>query len=123
MVKLEHKQLPPKIYTLKGWINLVDEEELDTIFERILQNSEFRILNFSSHKFPVNGYTAFWLLAESHLAIHTFTDSRVTYIELSSCNFEKAKIFKKLSEELKYKITWDNNIVCCEPALIKTEQF
>ncbi len=121
MVKLEHKQLSPKIYNLKGWINLVDEEELDNLFKRILQNAAFKILNCSSYKFPVNGYTAFWLLAESHLALHSFTDSGFTYIELSSCNFEKAKIFKKLSEELKYEVNWDHNILCCEPAFIKTE--
>ncbi|MEL7222709.1 MAG: S-adenosylmethionine decarboxylase, partial [Bacteroidota bacterium] len=36
--------------------------------------------------FEPQGWTGIWLLAESHLAIHTFPEARKTYIELSSCN-------------------------------------
>ena len=38
------------------------------------------------HSFQPQGYTAIWLLAESHFAIHTFPEENKTYIELSSCN-------------------------------------
>lgn len=31
------------------------------------------------------GYTAMFLLSESHLAIHTFPERGKTYIELTSC--------------------------------------
>ncbi len=120
MANIKHKQLPPKIFNLKGWVDIVDEEKLNNLFEQILLKAEFKILNFSSHQFPVNGYTAFWLLAESHLALHTFSDDKVTYIELSSCNYEKTTIFKELTDEIMNVVNWDQDIVCCEPALINT---
>ncbi len=120
MEKIQHKKLPPIVYNLKGWIELVDEIKLKEIFNRLLNNADFNILNYSSHQFPVNGFTAFWLLAESHLALHTFTENGSTYIELSSCNLEKAKIFKNLTDELKFDVNWDNEIESSEPMLINS---
>ncbi|MCW3787518.1 S-adenosylmethionine decarboxylase [Plebeiibacterium sediminum] len=120
MENIQHKQLPPIVYNLKGWIELVDEIKLKDIFDALLNQSDFKILNYTSHQFPVNGFTAFWLLAESHLALHTFTENGYTYIELSSCNQGKAKNFKKLTEELKFDVNWDEEIASSEPILIKT---
>ena len=37
------------------------------------------------HYFTPYGYTALFLLAESHFALHTFPEENKTYIELSSC--------------------------------------
>jgi len=115
MAEIQYKQLSPKIYSLKGWIELIDEGKLNLIFKNILQEAGFNILNFHSHQFPVNGYTAFWLLAESHLALHSFAENSVTYIELSSCNPEKTKNFQELSNALDYQIFWDCEIECSEP--------
>ena len=105
----------PEIVNLKGWITLIDEEQLKTIFESVLIQAEFTILNFHSHSFPENGYTAFWLLAESHLAIHTFTENQVSYIELSSCNYKKTNIFKLLCDKLEGKVSWDGEIQVTKP--------
>ncbi|MCG8579186.1 MAG: S-adenosylmethionine decarboxylase, partial [Bacteroidales bacterium] len=86
------------------------------IFGEQLKNARFKILNFSDHHFPLNGYTAFWLLAESHLALHTFTDKGWCYIELSSCNKEKALHFKETCEMLPHALKWNNELeeLCCE---------
>ncbi len=120
MENIQHKQLPPMVYNLKGWIELVDEIQLKDIFNGLLNQSDFKILNYSSHQFPVNGFTAFWLLAESHLALHTFTEHGCTYIELSSCNLDKAMNFKKLTEELKFDVNWDEEIKSSEPVLMNS---
>ena len=37
------------------------------------------------HYFEVQGYTALWLLSESHFALHTFPEEHKMYIEISSC--------------------------------------
>ncbi|MCW3805002.1 S-adenosylmethionine decarboxylase [Plebeiibacterium marinum] len=113
--KLEYIKLEPEIVNLKGWIQLVDEGELRAVFENTLKQSGFTILDYNAHRFPVNGYTAFWLLAESHLAIHTFTESNVTYIELSSCNQSKTNIFKSLCEKMDYNLNWDDEIKVTKP--------
>ncbi|GAF01428.1 S-adenosylmethionine decarboxylase [Saccharicrinis fermentans] len=115
MKEIQHKHLPPQIFNLKAWVVLVDESQLQKIFSDILSRAGFNVLDYSSHQFPVNGFSAFWLLAESHLAIHTFTNSGWCYVELSSCNKEKAFRFKELVKEALVKVTWDDEIKCSEP--------
>ncbi len=121
MNNIQHKNIPPEIHNLKGWIQLVDENILKDTFSGILTSAGFTVLDFSSHQFPVNGYTAFWLLAESHLALHTFTESGWCYIELSSCNSSKTKSFKQITSKLNYLIHWDEKIHISEPEIQKTE--
>ena len=120
MKNIQHKELPSQIFNLKGWINLVDENQLKEVFTYVLEQSGFTILNYSSHQFPINGFTAFWLLAESHLALHTFTESGWCYIELSSCNFEKTNKFRTLTEKQKSIVKWDVDIQKSEPFLKQT---
>ncbi|CAL2075620.1 S-adenosylmethionine decarboxylase [Tenacibaculum sp. 190524A02b] len=93
-----YKHIQPNIYNLQEWISETNPEVLKTTFEKILKQSKFTILAFNEHYFEQQGYTCFWLLGESHLAIHTFPESKKTYIELSSCNQEKLQIFKNLMQ-------------------------
>ena len=102
--------LPPQIFNLKGWIQLTGPNELQHIFDETLIRCGFKVLNFSSHQFPLNGYTALWLLAESHLAVHTFSSSGWTYIELSSCNKDKAMHFISFCQQVKYTIRWEHGV-------------
>lgn len=82
-----------KIYNYKTWIEETDPTKLKHIFENMLLESGFDILNHVEHFFKPYGYTSVWLLSESHLAIHTFPERNRTYIELSSCNEEKNERF------------------------------
>lgn len=91
---IEHKDLPPVIFGLRFWVEQVDPAFLKSTFNNLLADAKFKVLNFSEHFFPVQGYTAIWLLAESHLALHTFPNNGWTYIELSGCNREKTDNFK-----------------------------
>lgn len=110
MSSIEPVNLPPQIFNIKGWINLTEANELQSTFDDVLNESDFKVLNFSAHQFPLNGYTALWLLAESHLAVHTFNSSGWTYIELSSCNKRKAKIFITLCQALNHQIRWEHDV-------------
>ncbi len=74
------------INNYKIWINEVEPGILVPKIEEILNKSNYSILNFIEHKFEPYGYTCMWLLAESHLAIHTFPEEGSSYVELSSCN-------------------------------------
>lgn len=69
-----------------GWIAETNPAQLKVLFEQMLRDSGFGVLNFMEHAFQPQGWTGIWLLAESHLAIHTFPEADKTYIELSSCN-------------------------------------
>ncbi len=93
-----------KIYNLKFWISECNPKFLRDFFQDKLTKVKFNILLFNEYHFPEKGYTCFWLLAESHLAIHTFPESNKTYIELSSCNKEKLDLFNEIVKDNVQKI-------------------
>jgi len=92
-----YKKVAANIYSFKDWVNTTDPNYLKEHYEALLLKSGFTLLQFSEHHFEEQGYTCFWLLGESHLAIHTFPESNTTYVELSSCNEEKLAYFKNNS--------------------------
>jgi len=74
------------IYNYRVWVEEVEPSVLKESFDAVLIESGFTVLNFMEHSFEPQGYTAIWLLGESHFALHTFPEENKTYIELSSCN-------------------------------------
>ena len=64
------------------------DHHLKTDVEKLIVNSGFTVLKFIDHVFEPQGYTALWLLAESHCALHTFPEEQKAYLEISSCNSE-----------------------------------
>ena len=75
-----------EIYNIKGWVRETDPIKLKNTYSDLLELSGFDILNFQDYYFKPIGWTGLWLLGESHLAIHTFPEENICYIELSSCN-------------------------------------
>lgn len=96
---MEYKFIKPVIYNYQVWVEQTDSDMLSTTLEAILQESGYTVLNRVVHFFPVQGYTCLWLLAESHLAVHTFPESNRSYIELSGCNEEMSKCFITIFNE------------------------
>jgi S-adenosylmethionine decarboxylase len=88
-----YKHTEANIYSRKFWTVCTEPEELRNTFERVLKEVDFTIVLFNEHHFTAQGYTCFWLLGESHLAIHTFPESGKSYVELSSCNKIKRDLF------------------------------
>jgi len=74
-----------QMYNYSSWINETDPIILKTKFENQLIKSGFGIISIQEKFFTPFGYTAIFLLSESHFAIHTFPEENQTYIELSSC--------------------------------------
>lgn len=82
-----------RIWNHSEWVSECDPEVLMAHYEGILRRAGFGILEVTQHHFQPQGFTALFLLCESHFAIHTFPEEGRTYIELSSCNlpyFERA---------------------------------
>lgn len=67
-------------------------------FNLLLTVAGFKIINYMEHRFEPQGFTAIWLLAESHFAIHTFPECGSIYIELSSCNLDMFIAFVAYAE-------------------------
>jgi S-adenosylmethionine decarboxylase len=85
-----------EIFETSLWIEEIEPELLKELFSSLLKRSEFTILNFTDHHFSPYGYTALWLLGESHFAIHTFPEKQRSYIQLSSCSKEMFDTFLEL---------------------------
>jgi len=73
-------------------------------FSQLLKDSGFTILRFVDWKFLPFGYTALWLLAESHFALHSFPEEEKVYVELSSCNAEYYERAAALLDQLEQAV-------------------
>ena len=93
---ISKKAYKAKVYSYKKWIPITDSAELFKIFDDALMESGHTIIDFVDHNFKPQGYTALWLLSESHFAVHSFPEHNMTYIELSSCSKKAFIKFKKI---------------------------
>lgn len=77
-----------EIWNKNGWIKETNPEIIKNYYTNLLKKCGFKVLSFVEHEFNPFGYTALWLLGESHFAVHTFPEENKAYYELSSCNRE-----------------------------------
>lgn len=87
-----------RIWNHRSWIGETNPDRLRDQFEDLLQRAGFGLVGFSEAHFKPQGYTAVWLLAESHFALHTFPEEGRSYCELSSCNRKKFATLIELIE-------------------------
>ena len=73
------------MFNYQNWVEETNPFELRKKYDNQLKESRFGVLSFIEYNFEPEGYTALWLLSESHFAIHTFPEEGKSYIELSSC--------------------------------------
>lgn len=101
-----------KIYNYRFWLSLTDSKLLKSQLDQMLRRSGYGIMNFSEHFFQPQGYTAMWLLSESHLALHTFPEEGRSYVELSGCSAEMNEQFVRLThQEWKSVILEEQNAI------------
>lgn len=84
-----------QIHNYSSWIEETNPVKLFDFFMIKLNDAGFGVENVIEKHFSPQGYTALFLLSESHFAIHTFPEERKTYIELSSCIKNPFDIFIK----------------------------
>lgn len=88
--------MPAQMHRHHFWEPTHIPAEIKAKYDKLLPASGFQVLNFMEHHFSPQGYTAIWLLAESHLAVHTFPEDGRTYVELTSCHAGKQAQFIQL---------------------------
>lgn len=103
-MEIENKYISANIYSLNRWLKISESEAVKELCLDCLEKSGYIAIGFLEQHFPNGGYTALWLLAESHLAVHTFPESHKTYLELSGCNEAKTKAFETALEAYPYSI-------------------
>jgi S-adenosylmethionine decarboxylase len=87
-----------QMFNYQNWIEETNPFELRKKYDDQLRESGFGVLSFMEYSFEPQGYTALWLLSESHFAIHTFPEEGKSYIELSSCIEKQYLKFTELEE-------------------------
>jgi S-adenosylmethionine decarboxylase len=77
---------------------LRDRERVVGLLERVVADCDLRVVGAPAvHAFPApGGVTALFLLAESHLACHTFPESGVATINLYCCRARSAPDWRAL---------------------------
>ena len=90
-----------KIWNYSGWITDTNPEAIRSFFQQVLVDSGFNVLCCVDHYFQPFGYTALYLLSESHFAVHTFPEENKSYIELSSCN---GRYFDNFVSRVQHKV-------------------
>jgi S-adenosylmethionine decarboxylase len=88
-----------QMFNYQNWIEETNPFELRKKYDTKLKESGFGVLSFVEYNFEPEGYTALWLLSESHFAIHTFPEEGKSYIELSSCIEKQYINFMELEGE------------------------
>ena len=73
------------MHNYSSWVDKTSPAVLKDKFTNLLKECGFGIVSFTEKHFSPFGYTALFLLSESHFAIHTFPEEEKSYIELSSC--------------------------------------
>ena len=82
-----------KMNNWRGWVSETSPDVLIARYKALLEESGFNIVDECYKFFSPHGFTALFLLSESHFAIHTFPEENKTYLELSSCIDEPFEVF------------------------------
>lgn len=63
----------------------LDKQAAEALLSQIAQTLGYTILKKASHAFSPGGVTAFLLLSESHISLHTWPESGFATIEMVTC--------------------------------------
>ena len=88
-----------KINNWSAWVPECRPDILVAKYKTLLTECGFTIRRELCEFFSPYGFTALFLLSESHFAIHTFPEEGKTYIELSSCIDRPFELFVKRCTE------------------------
>jgi len=62
-----------------------DQDKLHKCLETCCKQAKVTMLKFDYVKFENGGYTAFALLAESHISIHTYPEYKSIFLDVFTC--------------------------------------
>lgn len=92
-----------KMVTADIWVLVMPSwEKLNWICEKALKASNMTVVNRTSHQFEPQGTTAVWILAESHMAIHTYPEEKFMAVDVFTCGNEgdPGGVIEALTEHL-----------------------
>lgn len=83
---MKDKTLIANVYEIKN-IDLISHvDNIIPLLDLIVNKCHLNVIEKCSYQFEPCGVTAIYLLAESHLSIHTFPEDKRVRIDLYCCN-------------------------------------
>jgi S-adenosylmethionine decarboxylase proenzyme len=73
------------IKNIKNHNLLNDPQQLTQLLDHICKTYDYTILQISKHEFEPQGFTAVYLLSESHISIHTYPENNYVAIDIYTC--------------------------------------
>jgi len=93
-----------KLVTADLWteFDLNDWPKLREMCEAALDKSNMTVVKVTAHKFVPQGVTAVWILAESHMAVHTYPEEGFVAVDVFTCGNEgdPGAVIVELSKKL-----------------------
>ena len=79
-------------------LELLDNpDKITEILNKICKEYDFKILNKLEHIFTPQGFTIIYLLAESHISIHTFPENNYFAFDIYTCReYENNSIYEEI---------------------------
>jgi len=74
---------------------LDDETTVRTCISRLVDRAGLTPLGETSHRFTPQGFSMATLLAESHLAVHTWPEDGTAYVTLTTCRTPSSGTFEQ----------------------------
>ena len=68
--------------------SMPDWKVLEKVCEEALLRSKMHVVDRMFHKFVPQGETSIWLLAESHMAVHTYPEKNFIALDIITCGNE-----------------------------------
>ena len=83
---------------------LNNDKKIKAILSKAAKIANYNVITIASHKFERNGVTAFALLSESHISIHTWPELGYAAIDIFTCGDKNPKAaFNEIKSALKLK--------------------
>lgn len=87
------------ISNIKDNSKLMYQNDSIIIMDKIVDKYKLNVVNKAIHQFEPYGVTGVYVLAESHLSIHTFVDERKVAMDLYTCS--NTRDFSDIKEFIK----------------------
>jgi len=73
------------IKNIKNHTLINDPQQLTQLLDNICETYKYTILQKSQYEFEPQGFTAVYLLSESHISIHTYPENNYAAIDIYTC--------------------------------------
>ena len=74
------------IVDLKTDVKIDTIEDVEPLMKQIIAVGNLNVIDKNKYQFKPHGATLLYLLAESHLSIHTYPENKYVAIDLYCCN-------------------------------------